>query len=72
MDVVDAATGDTRWTAEVPVGLGRGVSSLAAADGGVYVGTNDEYARVPVAAAGSAVFRGSGSGLHALGALPSA
>ncbi|MFE6050579.1 PQQ-binding-like beta-propeller repeat protein [Kitasatospora sp. NPDC056446] len=95
---LDAAGGDTRWTAEVPVGLGRGISSMTAADGGVYVGTNDErllafdpgtgrprwrdeprrleegteYARVSLAAAGSAVFRGSRTGLHALGALPSA
>ncbi|MFJ9458477.1 PQQ-binding-like beta-propeller repeat protein [Kitasatospora sp. NPDC101447] len=95
---LDAATGETRWTAQVPRGLGRGTSSAAAADGTVYVGTNDdrlfafdlvtgrarwrdepqrlredtEYTRVFLAAAGSAVFRGSRTGLHALGALPSA
>ncbi|MEV7595903.1 PQQ-binding-like beta-propeller repeat protein [Kitasatospora sp. NPDC089797] len=39
---LDADTGDTRWTADVPVGLGSGVSSMTAADGAVYVGTNDD------------------------------
>ncbi|MEU9043023.1 MULTISPECIES: PQQ-binding-like beta-propeller repeat protein [unclassified Kitasatospora] len=98
LTVLDADTGDTRWTAGVPVGLGRGMSSMTAADGTAYVGTNDdrlfafdlatgrprwrdeperlkgdtEYTRVFLAAAGSAVFRGSRTGLHALGALPSA
>ncbi|WP_459651267.1 outer membrane protein assembly factor BamB family protein [Kitasatospora sp. Ki12] len=95
---LDADTGETRWTAEVAVGLGRGVSSMTAADGAVYVGTNDdrlfafdlasglprwrdeperlredtEFTRVFLAASGSAVFRGSRSGLRALGAPPSA
>ncbi|MFJ4188437.1 PQQ-binding-like beta-propeller repeat protein [Kitasatospora sp. NPDC089509] len=39
---LDADTGDTRWTAGVPVGTGRGMSSMTAADGTVYVGTNDD------------------------------
>ncbi|WP_033332247.1 PQQ-binding-like beta-propeller repeat protein [Streptomyces novaecaesareae] len=98
LTALDAATGETRWTAAVPVGLGRGTGSMTAADGTAYVGTNDdrlfafdlatgrlrwqdepehldaagEYTRVFLAAAGSAVFRGSRTGLHALGALPSA
>ncbi|MER7585834.1 PQQ-binding-like beta-propeller repeat protein [Kitasatospora sp. NPDC097691] len=98
LTVLDAGTGDTRWTAQVPSGLGRGMGSATAADGAVYVGTNDdrlfafdlvtgrarwrdepqrlredtEYTRVFLAADGSAVFRGSRTGLHALGALPSA
>ncbi|MFF2348240.1 PQQ-binding-like beta-propeller repeat protein [Kitasatospora sp. NPDC058115] len=39
---LDAATGDERWTAAVPPGAGRGTSSLTAAQGAVYVGTNDD------------------------------
>ncbi|MEV7774620.1 PQQ-binding-like beta-propeller repeat protein [Kitasatospora sp. NPDC086791] len=98
LTALDARTGDSLWTVEAPLGLGRGMSSMAAADGSVYVGTNDDrlfafdlatgrprwrdeprriredgaYTRVFLAAAGSAVFRGSRTGLHALGALPSA
>ncbi|MFD8783939.1 PQQ-binding-like beta-propeller repeat protein [Kitasatospora sp. NPDC059599] len=98
LTTLDTRTGDTMWTANVPMGLGRGMSSMTAADGSVYVGTNDdrlfafdlatgrprwrdeperltggtEYTKVFLAATGSAVFRGSRTGLHALGALPSA
>ncbi|MFE6868149.1 PQQ-binding-like beta-propeller repeat protein [Kitasatospora sp. NPDC057692] len=95
---LDAATGDERWTATVPPGMGRGMSSLTAADGAVYVGTNDDrlfaydlttgrlrwqdepehltadtaFTWVSLAAAGSAVYRGSRTGLRAFAALPRA
>ncbi|MFD9067469.1 PQQ-binding-like beta-propeller repeat protein [Kitasatospora purpeofusca] len=42
LTALDSGTGDTRWTATVPMGLGRGMSSAAAAGGAVYVGTNDD------------------------------
>ncbi|WP_380283673.1 PQQ-binding-like beta-propeller repeat protein [Kitasatospora purpeofusca] len=95
---LDAVTGDERWTATVPRGMGRGTSSLTAAEGAVYVGTNDDrlfaydlttgrlrwqdeperlradtaFTWVSLAVAGSAVYRGSRTGLRAFTALPSA
>jgi outer membrane protein assembly factor BamB len=98
LTVLDADTGDTRWTATTPVGLGRGESSMTAADGTAYVGTNDdrlyaydlatgrlrwqdepehlrsdtEFTRISLAATGTAVYRASRTGVHALGAVPSA
>ncbi|MEV7356519.1 PQQ-binding-like beta-propeller repeat protein [Kitasatospora sp. NPDC091276] len=38
---VDAGTGRSRWTSSVPDGLGRGMSTMAVADGRVYVALND-------------------------------
>ncbi|MFJ3218162.1 PQQ-binding-like beta-propeller repeat protein [Kitasatospora sp. NPDC086801] len=38
---VDAATGRSRWTSSVPAGLGAGMSTMAVADGRVYVALND-------------------------------
>ncbi|MGW2545083.1 outer membrane protein assembly factor BamB family protein [Kitasatospora sp. NPDC001574] len=39
---LDAVTGETRWTAQVPPGLGAGTSSTTVADGMVYVALNDD------------------------------
>ncbi|MFJ9841389.1 PQQ-binding-like beta-propeller repeat protein [Kitasatospora sp. NPDC101155] len=98
LTVLDADTGDTRWTATTPVGLGRGESSMTAADGTAYVGTNDDrlyaydlatgrlrwqdepehrrsdtdFTRISLAATGTTVYRASRTGVHALGAVPSA
>lgn len=38
---VEAGTGRSRWTSSVPDGLGRGMSTMAVADGRVYVALND-------------------------------
>ncbi|MFJ9605995.1 PQQ-binding-like beta-propeller repeat protein [Kitasatospora sp. NPDC101176] len=38
----DTETGEPRWQSSVVAGLGRGESSMTVAEGGVYVGTNDE------------------------------
>ncbi|MFD4536432.1 PQQ-binding-like beta-propeller repeat protein [Kitasatospora sp. NPDC058397] len=38
---VEASTGRSRWTSSVPDGLGRGMSTMAVADGRVYVALND-------------------------------
>ncbi len=98
LTALDADTGETRWAVTTAIGLGRGESSMTAADGIAYVGTNDdrlyafdlatgrlrwqdepehlgtggEFTVVSLAAAGAAVYRGSRTGVHALGALPSA
>ncbi|MFJ7244090.1 PQQ-binding-like beta-propeller repeat protein [Kitasatospora sp. NPDC098652] len=39
---MDTETGEPRWTATVTLGLGRGQSSMLAANGTAYVGTNDD------------------------------
>ncbi|MFF2073922.1 PQQ-binding-like beta-propeller repeat protein [Kitasatospora sp. NPDC058162] len=39
---MDTETGEPRWTATVTLGLGRGESSMTAANGVAYVGTNDD------------------------------